>query len=312
MSPDPSMLPEDARHLPVLLEEVLEALDPRPGFVLLDGTLGAGGHASALMARLGPNGRYIGVDRDARILRATADRLATPGGILETLHDTFDRAIAQQPPDSLDGILLDLGVSSMQLDQAERGFSFQRGGPVDMRMDPDSGESAAALIARLDAGELARLLRAYGEEPNARRVAEAIHRRQPFADTLALAETVASVAARPRKGHAATRTFQALRMAVNDELGCLERALALALGRLRPGGRLAVISFHSLEDRMVKQAMQSATRGCICPPRLPACACGQVASARWVHAGARKADEAGVASNPRARSARLRAVERVR
>ena len=306
------MLPEDARHLPVLLEEVLEALAPCPGSVLLDGTLGAGGHASALMARMGATGRYIGVDRDARILKATAHRIGGPGGVLEILHATFDQALAQQPPGSLDGILLDLGVSSMQLDQAQRGFSFQREGPVDMRMDPDSGESAAELIARLDTDTLTRILREYGEEPRARRVAEVLHTRQPFADTRALAEAVAPVAARPKKGHAATRTFQALRIAVNDELGCLDRALDLALDRLRPGGRLAIISFHSLEDRRVKQAMQEATRGCICPPRLPACGCGREPVARWLHTGARKADAEAIALNPRARSARLRAVERIR
>lgn len=305
------MLPEDAPHVPVLLEEVLEALAPRAGATLFDGTLGAGGHAEALMARTGPAGRYIGVDRDARTLEATARRLTTKPGELVTLHATFDQALADQPSASLDGILLDLGVSSMQLDQSERGFSFQRGGPVDMRMDPDRDLPASDLIERLDARELARLIRNYGEEPRARQVAEALIRHRPFADTLELARVVAAAAARPAKGHPATRTFQALRIAVNDELGCLERALAVAVDRLRPGGRLAVISFHSLEDRPVKQMMQEATRGCVCPARMPACACGRKPLARWVHHGARKADADAIRQNPRARSARLRAVERL-
>jgi 16S rRNA (cytosine1402-N4)-methyltransferase len=306
-------------HASVLENEVVEVLLPAPGKLLLDGTLGGGGHAARLLDR---GAKVIGLDRDPRAVAAASARLARYGEAFRAVRSDFRDARAVL--DSLgiagvDGALVDLGVSSPQLDRAERGFSFSRPGPLDMRMGAE-GETLAELLERIDERELARILREYGEEPFARPVARAILRavRAEGAarlDTARLAEVVAAAIPRrswPRRVHPATRTFQALRIAVNDELGALAAWLSSLPSLLNPGGRAAAISFHSLEDRMVKQSFRELTRACTCPPGLPVCACGARASFAPVTRRAVVPSEAEVAANPRSRSAKLRAVEKVR
>lgn len=248
------------QHETVLLEPVVEALAPRSGGRYLDCTLGGGGHAEAILAASGPDGLLVGIDRDPAALAAAGSRLASFGERALLLHGRFgDMAEVAGPHGPFDGIVLDLGVSSPQLDHAERGFSFGRDGPLDMRMDPTRGPTAAEWLDAVDEPELVRVLRQYGEEPRARQIARAILAGRPWTRTLALADAVARAAGyKGSRRHPATRTFQALRIAVNDELGELERGLAAGLALLAPGGRMAVISFHSLEDRLVKAAFRDA------------------------------------------------------
>jgi len=264
----------------------------------VDATVGAGGHAERLLEASGPSGRVVGIDRDPEALEVARHRLARFGGRLQLVHGNF--AVLKMLLDKLglrevDGVLFDLGVSSLQLQRPERGFSFQLPGPLDMRMDPGQEQTAADLVNRLSEVELADLLRRYGEESFARRIARSIVRRRPLHTTTELVEAVQAVVPRsrwPRRLHVATRTFQALRIATNRELECLEQALGQLPEVLRPGGRAVVISFHSLEDRLVKRAFQS-------DPRLRAL------TRKPVRASAEE-----VRANPRARSARLRAAER--
>jgi 16S rRNA (cytosine1402-N4)-methyltransferase len=306
-------------HATVLAQEVVELLRPAPGEVFLDGTLGGGGHAEALLER---GARVIGTDRDPRALAAARARLARFGEAFQAVRSDFRDAegvLRSLGIAAVDGALVDLGVSSPQLEEAERGFSFSRPGPLDMRMS-DQGETLAELLARADERELTRILREYGEEPFARPVARAIRRAVEkegarALDTARLAEVVAGAIPRrawPRSIHPATRTFQALRIAVNDELGALAAWLAALPRVVAPGGRAAAISFHSLEDRMVKRAFQALTRSCTCPPGLPVCRCGSNPEFRAVTKRAVTPTEAEVARNPRARSAKLRAVVKVR
>ncbi len=295
-----------------MLEATLGLLVPQPGDRVLDGTLGLGGHGSALLQAIGPDGVLYGVDRDPEALALARRRLEAQGGRFVLLQETFDRALARDGLPQFDVIFLDLGVSSMQLDTPERGFSFSHPGPLDMRMDPSAGPSAADLVNTATEHELSRIFSAYGEEPHARRVAREIVRCRPFATTSELAACVSRVAGRSNfKVHPATRVFQALRIAVNDELEGLDRALPLAVQHLAPGGRLAILSFHSLEDRRVKQFIRAEAKGCTCPPRLPACVCGR--QPRLVDLTSKPIlaalDE--VAANPRSRSARLRGARRV-
>lgn len=304
-------------HEPVLARQVVELLRPEPGKLLLDGTLGGGGHSLLLLER---GARVIGIDKDPRAIAAARARLARFGEAFRAVRADFRDA--KNVLDALglaavDGALVDLGVSSPQLDEAERGFSFSRAGPLDMRMG-DEGEPLRDLLRRIDERELARILREYGEEPFARPIARAVKRvvaaDEPL-DTGRLAEVVAAAIPRkawPRKIHPATRTFQALRIAVNDELGALAAWLEALPAVLAPGGRAAAISFHSLEDRMVKEKFRALTRACTCPPDLPVCACGARASFAALTRKAVVAEEAEVAANPRARSAKLRAVEKLR
>jgi 16S rRNA (cytosine1402-N4)-methyltransferase len=307
-------------HLPVLAEEVLTILSPRPGSLQIDGTLGGGGHTERILEASTPDGRVLGLDADpAAIARVTA-RLAHFGDRLVVRHADF-RDVGTVAPaagfDAVDGLLLDLGLSSYQLADADRGFGFRTGGPLDMRFDTSRGVPAADLIATLDAAALASLFRRYGEEPRAGRIARAIVRERAVAP-IGTAERLAAVVERAapaapgrRRIHPATRVFQALRIAVNDELGALEAALASAMDLLRPGGRLVVLSYHSLEDRIVKRFVAAERKGCICPPVIPVCVCGR--SPRLRALGPQPvvptADE--VAANPRARSARMRAAERL-
>jgi len=304
-------------HKPVLLRETVELLLPAPGKVFLDGTLGAGGHAEALLAA---GARVIGLDRDPRALDAARARLARHGERFVAVHANFREAAAVlegQGISEVDGALVDLGVSSAQLGDPGRGFSFQKQGPLDMRMDPTGGAPLADRLAQWDEKELERILRDLGEERFARPIARRIvseTRRGAIADTAKLAETVASAIPRkawPRSIHPATRTFQALRIAVNDELGSLSDFLAALPKIVARGGRAAAIAFHSLEDRLVKQAFARLATGCICPPDLPVCACGRSAAWRILTKKAVKASPGEETENPRSRSARLRAAERL-
>lgn len=290
---------------------MVQLLKPVPGKRLVDATLGGGGHAEALLAA---GAEVIGVDRDPSAVAAARVRLAGSDRFraLEGRAGELEALLGPMGLLPVDGLLLDLGVSSPQLDTPERGFSFQTEGPLDMRMGP-TGETAAELIARLSEPELSALVRELGEEPFARPIARALKQDLPTT-TLAAVESVKRAIPRkawPSKVHVATRTFQALRIAVNDELGELDRVLASLPHLLRVGGRAAVIAFHSLEDRAVKHAFRTLAGRCTCPPGLPVCACGAQGTFRVLTRRAVQASESEVERNPRARSARLRAVERV-
>lgn len=305
-------------HEPVLLAEVLAQLGPRQGGCFLDGTVGAGGHAAAILELTAPSGRLLGLDRDPAALRAAGRTLAGYGDRAVLARANFalcDEVARARGFSDLDGVLLDLGLSSLQLADDARGFSFRSTGPLDMRADPDLDRPAADLVNHAPEAELRRLFRELGEEPEAARVAGAIVRRRverPFVQADDLGRFVAGVKTRrPRSIDPATQVFQALRMAVNDELPNLARGLAAAVGLLRPGGRLAVISFHSIEDRLVKQYFAQESRDCLCPPHLPTCVCGHRAGLRAITRRPLTAAAAEIARNPRARSARLRVAERL-
>jgi 16S rRNA (cytosine1402-N4)-methyltransferase len=298
-------------HQTVLLEEAVSMLAPLPGKVIVDGTLGGGGHSEALLER---GASVVGIDRDPRALEAARARLARFGERFQTFRADFgelESVVAERGQGPVEGLLLDLGVSSPQLDEPERGFSFQREGPLDMRMGPE-GQTAAELIDALSEQELSKILRELGEEPFARPIARELKRTSPQT-TLEAAEAVKRAVPRrawPRRIHVATRTFQALRMAVNGELESLARALEAVPRVLRPGGVAAVITFHSLEDRMVKERFRDLVGRCLCPPGLPVCGCKRAGDFRLLTRKAIAPKEEEVARNPRARSAHLRAVEK--
>jgi 16S rRNA (cytosine1402-N4)-methyltransferase len=300
--------------------EALDALRPQPGGVFIDGTLGGAGHTSLLLERVGPSGRVLAIDADPQALRRAEERLpeAISAGRLLLRHGNFRqlgefaRAAGLAP---VDGILLDLGLSSDQLAARDRGFSFATDGALDMRFDPTRGESAADLVNTRRDTELADIFWRYGEErfsrPIARRIVEA-RGRAPINQADELARLVAGVVhGRPGGVHPATRVFQALRIAVNDELGSLEATLPTAVETLKPGGRLVIISFHSLEDRIVKQFFQREQRGCVCPPEAPQCVCGHEPRLRIITRHPLVASETETSANPRARSAKLRVAERL-
>jgi 16S rRNA (cytosine1402-N4)-methyltransferase len=315
----PSVLPTETDHVPVLADEVLRALAPRPGDTIVDATFGAGGHAELLVGRLRGEGKLIAIDRDPtvapyfeRLRRATAAKT-------RLLHGGFAQVLEQLAGNGVqaDEILLDLGVSSMQIDRPERGFSYAADAPLDMRMDTSADLTAAEVVNETGEWELADLLRRFGEERYSRQIARAIVRRrsqQPFERTGDLVELIKQAIPAPARfgeGHPAKRVFQALRIEVNDELGQLERALPPALAMLRPHGRLAVISFHSLEDRIVKRFLRDGEHGCTCPPDFPVCACGATPTLRAIPRRAIRPNAAEVARNPRAASARLRVAVKV-
>jgi len=309
---------EHAAHRPVLPREVLDALQCRPGGLWVDGTVGAGGHAEAILDATSPDGRLVGFDRDAEVLERARERLL-PYGDRVALHHADHRRLPALL-DALgiglvDGILLDLGVSSIQVDDPDRGFSFMRDGPLDMRMDRSQPTTAANLVNTLPERDLARLIERFGEEPQARRVAKAIVRertRAPFTGTTRLAGTIAAaLPGPPGRTHAATRSFQALRIAVNDEVVYLEALIEDCARRLATGGRMVVISFHSLEDRAVKRTFHALAHRCICPRGLPVCGCGRPDLVRLATSGALRPSPDEIRANPRSRSARLRAVERL-
>jgi 16S rRNA (cytosine1402-N4)-methyltransferase len=306
--------PVGAAHVPVLEGPVVGGLRPRPGARLVDGTIGLGGHAAALLAAA-PDTTLLGLDRDPVALEKTRARLGSFGDRVHLRESSFaaiGSALASLGWDGADAILLDLGVSSMQLDDAARGFSFRADAPLDMRMGPGAGPTAAEILDTVDERDLVRILKEYGEEPRARAIARAVVRARPIATTTALADLVARVVGRGKPGHhPATRTFQALRIAVNDELAALDSFLDDGWRRLRPGGRLAILAYHSLEDRRVKTAFRHWAATCHCPPHVVRCVCGWRPTVRLVTTRAVRPEADEIARNPRARSARLRIVERI-
>jgi 16S rRNA (cytosine1402-N4)-methyltransferase len=316
----PSVLqPSATDHVPVLADEVRQLLAIEPGETVVDATFGAGGHAALLAADLRGEGRLIAIDRDPTA-RAYFDRFRKQTGVQgRFLRGDFSVVLDQLADNGsgADAILFDLGVSSMQIDRPERGFSYAADAPLDMRMDPSADYSARELVNEASERELAHIFRQYGEERYAKQIARAIARRrrqQPFERTGELVETIKNAIPAPARfgdGHPAKRVFQALRIAVNDELTALEDALPAAVDLLKPGGRLAVISFHSLEDRIVKQFLRDQERGCTCPPDFPICVCGQEPVLRATPRRAIRPSARETASNPRAASARLRAAVKV-
>jgi 16S rRNA (cytosine1402-N4)-methyltransferase len=309
-------------HLPVLAEEVLAMLAPRSGSLQIDATVGGGGHTERILEATSPDGRLLGLDADAAAIARVDGRLRPRFHGRLVLRRANFRELAEVAPEAgfeaVDGCLFDLGLSSFQLADTDRGFGFRAGGPLDMRFDTGRGVPAADLLATLDANELTALFRRYGEEPKAGRIARAIVDARGSAP-VATAEELAALVERvvppnprqPRRTHPATRVFQALRIAVNEELEALETGLAAAVDLLRPGGRLVVLSYHSLEDRIVKRFFAAERRGCVCPPELPVCVCGRNPRLRLVTRRSVTPTSEEVAANPRSRSARLRAAERL-
>jgi 16S rRNA (cytosine1402-N4)-methyltransferase len=303
-----------AAHVPVMVAEVVAWLRPRPGALLVDATVGLGGHAAALLAAA-PESTLVGLDHDPEALEVAHRRLAPFGDRVVLRQGSFadlPAVLTEHGWQGADGVLLDLGVSSLQLDDPARGFSFRAAGPLDMRMGPDAHRSAAEVVNSWDERDLARIIADYGEERHARRVARAIVRARPLRTTAELADAVArGLRERPRAGrlHPATRTFQAIRIAVNDELAALDRLLADGWTLLRPGGRLAILAYHSLEDRRVKDAFRRWAADCVCPPEMPRCTCGWKRRVKLLTRRPLRPGPEELAKNPRARSARLRVAE---
>jgi len=308
-------MPTSSSHLPVLYHEIILALQPRREGFYVDGTLGAGGHAEGILVASQPDGHLLGMDLDPQAVSIARQRLSPFGNRVAivqasytSLHEQLDKLGWQ----AVNGILLDLGVSSMQLDTPDRGFSFQVDAPLDMRFDPANAVTADKLVNSLSENDLADVIFRYGEERRAYQVARAIVRARPVHGTAQLAGIVARATSGGRPGfHPATRTFQALRIAVNQELEAIETVLPQAVGALVPAGRLAVISFHSLEDRIVKQYFRQESQDCICPPRQPVCTCGHHASVREINRHPIQPSDEEIDTNPRARSAKLRVVEKI-
>lgn len=308
------------QHKSVLLQECIDALNIRPDGIYLDGTLGGAGHSSQIACRLTEGGRLIGVDRDRTALAAAKERLAPYADRVTLVHSNFaeiDAILDSLGIPAVDGMLFDLGVSSPQLDDASRGFSYMADAPLDMRMDKDDALTAGEVVNTWPQGELRRILYDYGEERYAPQIAAAICRareKAPIETTLELVDIIRSAMpaqALREKQHPAKRSFQAIRIAVNDELGAVSRMMQAAVGRLNPGGRLAVITFHSLEDRIVKSEMQQAARGCTCPPEFPVCVCGKKPLVKLVTRKPIVSGPAELEENPRARSAKLRVAEKL-
>ncbi len=302
-------------HQPVLYHQTLDFLEPASPGRYVDGTLGAGGHARGFLQASAPEGLLLGLDVDTHAIEIARRNTAEFAERITIRHGSYsDLALHLETIgwECIDGMLLDLGVSSMQLDNAARGFSFLKEAPLDMRFDESQKTSAAELVNQAGQKELAAILRNYGEEPRANQIADAIVRNRPFESTTQLANLVLAVYKGKRgKTHPATRTFQALRLATNSELEKLSEGLEQAVAALCSGGRLAVISFHSLEDRIVKQFFQRESRDCICPPEQVICTCGHKASVRAITKGAVAPSEEEIARNPRSRSAKLRVVEKI-
>ena len=305
-------------HVSILVREVIEFLQPLPGRRYVDGTLGGGGHSEAILTASGPDGQVVGLDRDDEAIAAASDRLKRFGARLTARQASFADArevLTEIGWDKVDGVILDLGVSSRQIDAAERGFSFRLGGRLDMRMDRRQSLDACRLVNTATVDELMRVFRAYGEEPQARRIAEKIaaeRKLRPIESTAELARLVEGVkGGRRRDHHPATQVFQALRIAVNQELDQLEHFLDDGFALLRPNRRMVIISFHSLEDRLVKNAFRKWSRACLCPPRALVCQCGWSQKVKLLTKRPLVPGDAETAANPRARSAKLRAVERI-
>jgi 16S rRNA (cytosine1402-N4)-methyltransferase len=312
----------EAGHIPVLAEEIMSMLAPAPGSLQIDATLGGGGHTERILEATDPDGRLLGLDADGAAIARVDGRLRPRFGDRLVLRQANFRDLATVARDAgfgaVDGALFDLGLSSYQLADTDRGFGFRAGGPLDMRFDTSRGVPASDLVASLDVNELTALFRRYGEEPKAGRVARAIvdaRKTAPIATAEGLAALIERVLPpnprQPRRTHPATRVFQALRIAVNQELDALQEGLTAALELLRPGGRLVVLSYHSLEDRIVKRFLAAERRGCVCPPEIPVCVCGRNPRLRLLTRPSLTPTAEEIATNPRARSARLRAAERL-
>ncbi len=309
------------RHEPVLLREVISWINVHPGGVYCDGTLGGGGHSEAILAASGGTARLFGIDRDENAICAATERLKQYSGF-HAIHGNFHDAkalLASAGAGQLDGILLDLGVSSPQLDIPERGFSYHEDAPLDMRMDQSRGETAADFLNTAEEREIMEVIRDYGEEKWAARIARIIceHRsKKPLETTYDLVSAVDAAipkaVRRKEDGHPARRTFQAIRIQVNDELAPLEQALKDFVDCLKPGGRICVITFHSLEDRIVKRCFKTMEHPCICPPRAPVCTCGRKPQVKVLGGGAIAPSAAETAANPRSRSAKLRVAEKLK
>lgn len=302
-------------HVSALLDEVIAGLQVRRGGYFVDCTVGLGGHAAAILEKISPSGRLLGIDADPEAIKISQDKLSDYGEAVILVNDNFVNleAISRRYHfHPVDGILFDLGVSSLQLDTAERGFSFHLDAPLNMRFDPGQGLTAADIVNSFSEQELAKLIERYGEERHSRRIARHIVQNRPIATTVELARLVEQVLGGKRaKIHPATRTFMALRIAVNSELQNLELALKQTPNLLRPGGRLTVISYHSLEDRIVKQFMRYAASSCLCPPGTVICRCGHVPTLKLISRKVIKPTSLEIESNPRSRSAKLRIAERL-
>jgi len=304
-------------HVPVQLDEVIAGLQVQRGGYFVDCTVGLGGHAAAILEKISPSGRLLGIDADPEAIKISQDKLSDYGEAVTLVNDNFANleAICRRYHfHPVDGILFDLGVSSLQLDTAERGFSFHLDAPLNMRFDPGQGLTASDIVNSFSEQELAKLIEKYGEERHSRRIARYIVQNRPIATTVELARLVKQALGTPtRRGkiHPATRTFMALRIAVNSELQNLELALKQTIDLLRPGGRLTVISYHSLEDRIVKQFMRDAASGCLCPPGTVICRCGHTPTLKLISRKVIKPTSLEIESNPRSRSAKLRIAERL-
>jgi 16S rRNA (cytosine1402-N4)-methyltransferase len=311
-----------APHLPVLYKAIITALQPKSPGRYIDGTLGAGGHAAGILAEAAPSGELLGLDLDPQALAIARETLALFGGrthIVQASYVTMKDEAAKLGWEAVDGIVMDFGVSSMQLDTPERGFSFLSDGPLDMRFSPNAGLSAADLVNSYSEEDLADVIFRYGEERLSRRIARSIVGNRPIHTTKELADLILKSIGKRERIHPATRTFQALRIAVNGELDSIESVLPIAVNLLRspdaisgkPGGRLAVISFHSLEDRIVKEYFRRESRDCICPPRQPVCTCGHKAIIKEINRKPIEASEEETKENSRARSAKLRVAQKI-
>jgi 16S rRNA (cytosine1402-N4)-methyltransferase len=302
-------------HQPVLYQEVIHALQPRSGGFYVDGTLGAGGHAAGILEASSPDGKLLGLDLDPAALELARERLARFQDrvlLRQGSYSEIKQHLNNLGRNEVDGFLLDLGLSSMQLDTPERGFSFRFEGPLDMRFDPGQLVTAGDLVNNLPENDLADIIYRYGEEKQSRKIARVIAANRPIETTTELAEVIQDEIRRSGSGiHPATRTFQALRIAVNQELENLQKVLQDGLDILNEGGRLAVISFHSLEDRLVKEVFRRESQDCVCPPELPICACDHQARIKEISRRPIRPDEQEIKDNPRSRSARLRAAEKL-
>jgi len=301
---------EAAYHRPVMAEAVVELMAPVLPGVVVDATFGGGGHTRRMLDEFGEDVTVIAMDRDPEAL---ANARGLPVTVIEANFADIDSAVTSRTEEPISGVLFDFGVSSHQLDESSRGFSYRREGPLDMRMGPDAALTAAEIVNEWPEGEIARIIREFGEEPLARRIARAIVSARPIDSTATLSTVIADAmpAARRRAGHPARRTFQAIRIVVNAELVAVSTGVSKAVDIVRPGGRVIAISYHSLEDRIVKQEFNQRARGCTCPPDLPVCACGNAAEVRVLTRKPVRAGEEEIAVNNRARSAVLRAVEKV-
>lgn len=302
-------------HIPVMLEACMRLMDPQPGGQYADGTLGAGGHSEAILKASSPDGQLISFDLDPAAIAIARERLEPYGDRVRIIQDSYVNLGRYAEENSLDGFIVDLGVSSMQLDRQDRGFSFLQDGPLDMRFSPEQPLTAADLVNQLPEEELARILWLYGEERKSRQIAAMIcaeRERNKIVTTAQLRDVILSAAGNSReKIHPATRSFQAIRIAVNGELDAVEAVLPAAVKALKPGGRLLVISFHSLEDRIVKNYFKTESKDCLCPPEQPVCTCGHKAVLRELTRHPVTADDEEIKLNPRARSAKLRAAVKI-